>query len=167
MSPASLSPASLSPASLSPASLSPASLSPASLSPESRSSAPADPHVAAESAVHAADSFSRGALQWGYFLLLNAIAGAIAIAFFVSVFYADGLDPYLMGTYQWLLEHPGVTSALAFSPLACSLLVGYGYASRARKRKKLAAAREAAAKARSVVQDEANLAVDAEHVAAE
>lgn len=95
--------------------------------------------------VHAADTYSRGALRWGYFLLLNAIAGSVAVAFFVSVFYADGLDPYLMGTYEWLLAHPGVTSALAFSPLACSLLVGYGYASRARKRKRLAAERAARA----------------------
>ncbi len=100
-----------------------------------------------EAEVHAADSYSRGALRWGYFLLLNAIAGAVAIAFFVAVFYADGLDPYLMGTYQWLLDHPGVTSALAFSPLACSLLVGYGYASRARKRKKAAAQKLAAQEA--------------------
>ncbi len=97
------------------------------------------PH--ADAAVHAVDTYSRGALRWGYFLLLNAIAGAVAVAFFVAVFYADGLDPYLMGTYQWLLGHPGVTSTLAFSPLACSLLVGYGYASRARKRKRLAAQR--------------------------
>lgn len=100
-----------------------------------------------DAAVHAADTYSRGALRWGYFLLLNAIAGAVAVAFFIAVFFADGLDPYLMGTYEWLLGHPGVTSALAFSPLACSLLVGYGYASRARKRKKIAAAREAAKKA--------------------
>jgi hypothetical protein len=102
--------------------------------------------VEADAAVHPVDTFSRGALQWGYFLLLNAIAGSIAVAFFIAVIYADGLDPYLMGTYQWLLAHPGVTSALAFSPLACSLLVGYGYASRARKRKKLAAQRAAQSK---------------------
>jgi hypothetical protein len=80
-------------------------------------------------------------LRWGYFLLLNAIAGTIAVALFMLVFYADGLDPYLAGTYTWLLDHPGVTSALAFSPLACSLLVGYGYAQRARKRKQAAARR--------------------------
>ena len=98
-----------------------------------------------DATVHAVDTFSRGTLRWGYFLLLNAIAGSVAVAFFVSVLYADGLDPYLVGTYRWLLAHPGVTSALAFSPLACSLLVGYGYASRARKRKKLAAQRAAAA----------------------
>jgi hypothetical protein len=102
--------------------------------------------IKGDAAVHAVDTFSRGALQWGYFLLLNAIAGSIAVAFFIAVIYADGLDPYLMGTYEWLLAHPGVTSSLAFSPLACSLLVGYGYASRARKRKKLAAQRAAQSK---------------------
>ena len=103
--------------------------------------------VVRDASVHAKDTFSRGALRWGYFLLLNGIAGAVAVAFFIAVFFAEGLDPYLMGTYEWLLGHPGVTSALAFSPLACSLLVGYGYASRARKRKKLAAQRAAAAAA--------------------
>jgi hypothetical protein len=93
----------------------------------------ASPHDEAQ--VHAAGTFNKGALRWGYFLLLNAIAGSVAIAFFIGVFYADGLDPYLHGTYDWLLAHPGVTSFLAFSPLACSLLVGWGYSQRARKRK--------------------------------
>ncbi len=101
--------------------------------------------IANDSTVHAAGTYGKGVLRWGYFLLLNAIAGAIAISFFVAVFYADGLDPYLQGTYEWLLDHPGVTSLAAFSPLACSLLVGYGYAMRARKRR--LAAERAAAKA--------------------
>jgi hypothetical protein len=93
------------------------------------------PPEVADAHVHAADTHARGVLRWGYFLLLNAIAGSVAVAAFVAVFYADGLDPYLQGSYEWLLAHPGVTSLLAFSPLACSLLVGYGYASRARKRR--------------------------------
>jgi hypothetical protein len=93
--------------------------------------------------VHAAGSHPRGVLRWGYFLLLNAIAGVIAVAIFAGVFYADGIDPYMRGTYEWLLGHPGVTSMLAFSPLAASLLVGWGYSQRARKRK-AAAARAAA-----------------------
>jgi hypothetical protein len=74
-------------------------------------------------------------LRWGYFLVLNAIAGVIAVAIFIGVFYADGIDPYMRGTYDWLLAHPGVTSFLAFSPLASSLLVGFGYSQRARRRK--------------------------------
>lgn len=100
-----------------------------------------DPQSERDAKVHAADSYERGALRWGYFLLLNAIAGVVAIALFIGVFYADALDPYLQGTYDWLLAHPGVTSMAAFSPLACSLLVGYGYASRARKRRAAAAKR--------------------------
>jgi hypothetical protein len=92
-----------------------------------------------DATVHAAGTYRRGVMRWGYFLLLNAIAAAIAVSFFVGMFYADSLDPYLQGTYEWLLAHPGATSAMAFSPLACSLLVGYGYASRARKRKAAAA----------------------------
>ncbi len=103
--------------------------------------------VRGEAEVHPAGSYKRGVMRWGYFLLLNAIAAVVAISFFVAVFYADSLDPYLSGTYEWLLAHPGVTSAMAFSPLACSLLVGYGYASRARRRKQAAALREAQAAA--------------------
>jgi hypothetical protein len=94
--------------------------------------------------VNPAGAHPRGVLRWGYFLVLNAIAGVVAVGLFVGVFYADGLDPYLRGTYDWLLAHPGVTSLMAFSPLASSLLVGWGYSQRARKRK-AAAARLAAA----------------------
>lgn len=89
-------------------------------------------------------SHPRGILRWGYFLVLNAIAGVIAVAIFVGIFYADGIDPYMRGTYDWLLGHPGVTSFMAFSPLAASMLVGWGYSQRAKKRK-AAAARAAAA----------------------
>lgn len=94
--------------------------------------------------VHAAGTHPKGVLRWGYFLVLNAIAAVIAVGLFVGVVYADGIDPYMRGTYDWLLAHPGVTSFLAFSPLATSLLVGWGYSQRARKRKE-AAARAAAA----------------------
>jgi hypothetical protein len=90
--------------------------------------------------LHAPDSFQRGALRWGYFALLNAIALAIAGAMFWGLLGGDGLDPYLRGTYDWLLGHPGVTSTLAFSPLACVGLVGWGYSQRARKRKRAAQA---------------------------
>lgn len=94
--------------------------------------------------LNAAGTHPKGVLRWGYFLLLNAIAGVLAVAIFVGVFYADGLDPYLRGTYDWLLAHPGVTSFFAFSPLAASLLVGWGYSQRAKKRKAAAAKAEAA-----------------------
>jgi hypothetical protein len=86
-----------------------------------------------------AGSHPKGVLRWGYFLVLNAIAIVIAVAIFAGVLYADALDPYLRGTYDWLLAHPAATSAMAFSPLACSLLVGFGYAQRARRRKAAAA----------------------------
>jgi hypothetical protein len=94
--------------------------------------------------VNAAGSHPRGVLRWGYFLVLNAIAGVLAVGIFVGIFYADSLDPYMRGTYEWLLAHPGVTSLMAFSPLASSLLVGWGYSQLAKKRK-AAAARAAAA----------------------
>src|SRR5580700_12337371 len=89
--------------------------------------------------VNPAGSHPRGVLRWGYFLILNAIAGVIAVGIFVGLFYADGIDPYMKGTYEWLLGHPGITSLMAFSPLLASLLVGWGYSQRARKRKAAAA----------------------------
>jgi hypothetical protein len=98
--------------------------------------------------VNPAGTHPRGVLRWGYFLILNAISGVVAVAIFVAVYYADGIDPYMRGAYEWLLGHPGVTSMMAFSPLAASLLVGWGYSQRARKRKAAAAA--AAAKAIAV-----------------
>jgi hypothetical protein len=89
--------------------------------------------------VNPAGAHPRGVLRWGYFLILNAISGVIAVAIFFGLFYADGIDPFMRGTYEWLLGHPGVTSMMAFSPLAASLLVGWGYSQRARKRKAAAA----------------------------
>ena len=102
-------------------------------------------------AVLPAGSYPKGVLRWGYFLVLNAIAGVIAVAIFAGVLYADALDPYLRGTYDWLLSHPGATSVMAFSPLACSLLVGWGYAQRARRRKARALAQAARVKSDEVV----------------
>jgi hypothetical protein len=101
------------------------------------------PGVEATHEVNPAGTHPKGVLRWGYFLVLNAISAVVAIAIFVGVFYADGLDPYLRGTYDWLLAHPGVTSFFAFSPLAASLLVGWGYSQRAKKRKAAAARAEA------------------------
>jgi hypothetical protein len=98
--------------------------------------------------VHAAGTYRRGVLRWGYFLLLNGIAFVIAAALFFGLLGDEVLDPYLRGTYEWLLAHPGVTSFLAFSPLACSMLVGWGYSQRARKRKKAEAERLARAATR-------------------
>lgn len=97
--------------------------------------------------INAAGTHPRGVLRWGYFIILNAISAVVAVALFVGVFYADGLDKYLRGTYEWLLAHPGVTSFIAFSPLASSLLVGWGYSQRARKRKEAAARAAKAAEA--------------------
>jgi len=87
-----------------------------------------------------AGSHPKGVLRWGYFLVLNAIAIVISVAIFAAILYGDALDPYLRTTYEWLLSLPGATSAMAFSPLACSLLVGWGYAQRARRRRAAAAA---------------------------
>jgi hypothetical protein len=96
--------------------------------------------VDAEAVVHPAGAHAKGYFRWGYFVLLNAIAGVIAVALFVGIQHGEALDPYMIGTYQWLMSHPMVTSAMAFSPLAASMLVGWGYSQRARKRKAAAAA---------------------------
>lgn len=98
----------------------------------------AEPYISHE--VHQAGTHPKGVVRWGYFLVLNAIAFALAVAMMVGVLYGDALDVVLSGTYEWLLAHPGVTSLMAFSPLASSLLVGWGYSQRARKRKAAAAA---------------------------
>jgi hypothetical protein len=115
--------------------------------------------VASESLSHEvnpAGSQPRGVLRWGYFLVLNAIAGVIAVGIFIAIFYADGIDFYMRSTYDWLLTHPGVTSFMAFSPLAASLLVGWGYSQRAKKRKAAAArAAEVAAGAAAMSPDTA------------
>lgn len=85
--------------------------------------------------VHPAGTHLKPSFRWGYFLLLNAIAAVIAVAIFFALMRGDALDPYMAGTYAWLLAHPMATSLMAFSPLLASLLVGWGYSQRARKRK--------------------------------
>ena len=94
--------------------------------------------------VNEAGTQPKGVLRWGYFLLLNAISAVIAVGLFVGLFYADGIDPAMRGTADWLLAHPGVPRVIAFSPLASSMLVGWGYSQRAKKRKAAAARAEAA-----------------------
>lgn len=93
--------------------------------------------------MNAAGSQPKGVMRWGWFFVLNGISGVIAVAIFIGLFYADGMDRYLRGMYEWLLAHPGVTSFFAFSPLSASLLVGWGYGQRAKKRKAAAARAEA------------------------
>ena len=61
------------------------------------------------------------------------------IALFVGIIYADFIDPYMRGTFNWLLAHPGITSICAFSPLAASLL-GRNTASRDRQTPRIGAA---------------------------
>lgn len=116
--------------------------------------------------VNAAGTHPKGVLRWGYFLVLNGIAGVIAVSMFVGLIYADGIDPYLRGTYDWLLAHPGVTSFIAFSPLASSLLVGWGYSQRARKRKEAAARAAALASAAAATSTTAEPATESPPVAA-
>lgn len=107
--------------------------------PASSSAATAEP----SHEVNAAGTQPKGVMRWGWFLILNAISTVIAIAIFIGLYYADGMDRYLRGMYEWLLAHPGVTSFAAFSPLSASLLVGWGYSQRAKKRKAAAARAEA------------------------
>ncbi|GAC1571329.1 MAG: hypothetical protein NVS3B20_23850 [Polyangiales bacterium] len=101
--------------------------------------APAD-----KALVHPSGKVQRAGFRWGYFLLLNGLSAVAAIALFIALAHGEALDPYMIGTYNWLLAHPMATSAMAFSPLAASMLVGWGYSQRARKRK--AAATEALAR---------------------
>jgi len=93
-----------------------------------------------EHVVNAPGQYDRPGFRWGYFLVLNGISAVAAILVFIGIAHGEVLDPYMIGTYRWLLAHPLMTSAMAFSPLAASLLVGWGYSQRARKRKAAAAA---------------------------
>ena len=119
-----------------------ADVSPGLTSPRLEQQQPQEPLSAedADAVVHPPNAHAKPVFRWGYFLLLNAIAGVIAVALFMGIMSGDALDPYMIGTYQWLMAHPMVTSAMAFSPLAASMLVGWGYSQRARKRKAAAAA---------------------------
>ncbi len=113
---------------------------------QASATAPASGGAAAEQPSHevnASGTQPKGVMRWGWFLVLNGISSVIAIAIFIGLFYADGMDRYLRGMYEWLLAHPGVTSFFAFSPLSASLLVGWGYGQRAKKRKAAAARAEA------------------------
>ncbi len=112
------------------------------MSAEISSQPPPAAELDSDVAVHPAGTHHKASFRWGYFLLLNVIAGAIAVGIFFGIQRGEALDPYMAGTYDWLLAHPMATSLMAFSPLLASLLVGWGYSQRARKRK--AAAAEAA-----------------------
>jgi hypothetical protein len=103
------------------------------------SSQPPSSAVDDDAVVHPAGTHHKASFRWGYFLLLNAIAAVIAVGIFFAIARGDVLDPYMAGTYAWLLAHPMATSLMAFSPLLASMLVGWGYSQRARKRRAAAA----------------------------
>ena len=84
------------------------------------SSVASSPSPSVSHEVLPAGSQPRGVLRWGYFLVLNAIAAVAAVGIFISVFYADALDPYMRGTYSWLLERPTTSLAGRVSPHAMS-----------------------------------------------
>lgn len=74
--------------------------------------------------------------RWGAFVALTVGSAALALALYAVVLRTDALDPALAVFYRWLCAHPVVTGLLAFSPLFAVMLVGWGYAQRARRRRK-------------------------------
>ncbi|MBI4954467.1 MAG: hypothetical protein HY908_20755 [Myxococcales bacterium] len=74
--------------------------------------------------------------RWGYFVALSVGSAALALGLYAVVLRTDALDPALAVLYRWLRDHPFVTGLMAFSPLFAVMLVGWGYAQRARRRRK-------------------------------
>lgn len=97
--------------------------------------ASADDGTEESAEVNAAGTHARPKFNWRYFLLLNAIAAAVTAVLIWVVFEANALEPFWLASAEWFFDHPGVAASLAISPLLMSLLVGWGYAQRARKRK--------------------------------
>jgi hypothetical protein len=83
-----------------------------------------------------------------YFLVANLIAIAVGGAIYVFFLRADFLDGPMFWMNRFLFEYKGLAVIAATSPLFCGLLVGLGYANRARKR------REAQARAATALDEE-------------
>lgn len=103
--------------------------------PDAAGAAPSAELDASSAEVNAAGTHARPRFNWRYFLLLNVIAAAVTAILIWVVFEADALEPFWLASAGWFFDHPGVAASLAISPLLMSLLVGWGYAQRARKRK--------------------------------
>lgn len=104
-----------------------------------RDSANPPPPEAISAEVNAAGTHPRPRFNWRYFLLLNLIAAAVTAVLIWTVFEVNALEPFWLASAQWFFDHPGIAAFLAISPLLMSLLVGWGYAQRARRRKAEAA----------------------------
>ena len=74
------------------------------------------------------------------FAAANVIALAIAIGLYVAIARSDGSSGFFESTLDFFLRHETAMVLSSVAPLLASLLVGYGYMQRARRRK----AREAA-----------------------
>ena len=99
--------------------------------------APAEPH----SRTFVGDTAEEVARAGGYvrrlawFLVLAGASVALAAAAFYALVDASFIDAHLAGVYRFVLARPALMAVAAFSPLAASLLVGWGYARRARRRR--------------------------------
>lgn len=78
---------------------------------------------------------------WGYFLIANVIAIVVGWAIYELVFLGAFMDPAFQAVNRYFNDHRVMGALAAAMPFFASLLVGFGYARRAGRRRK----REAAA----------------------
>jgi hypothetical protein len=76
----------------------------------------------------------------GWFALWNLVSFAAMFGIFLAVRDAPGWDGAFRLAFEFFYRHETLAVAAAFMPFCASLLVGWGYAQRARRRRARAAA---------------------------
>jgi hypothetical protein len=84
-----------------------------------------------------------------FFLLANAFAFALCATVFLTVWYGDFISPAANAIWSFLATHSAWTVGAALSPLFAALVLGYGYARRAMRRRAREKAEALAQAARS------------------
>ncbi len=69
------------------------------------------------------------------FLFANAIAFGVGVSVFAAVLYGDSLTRVLGPVWRFFAERSALATMVAISPLLAALLVGYGYMTRAMRRR--------------------------------
>lgn len=75
----------------------------------------------------------RRAALW--FVLYNVIAFGVMAGLYLLVFHGEFMNPFFQATYHYFDQHQTQAVLAAAMPFFASLLVGFGYARRAARRK--------------------------------
>ena len=86
---------------------------------------------------------SGAAAGWGYFLLANVIAVVVGWGIYELIFLGSFMDPAFQAVHRYFSDHRVMGAMAAAMPFFASLLVGFGYARRAARRRE-AVGRQAA-----------------------